>query len=157
MAAADRGKASKRDVPSNAEPAREDARTVRPAPTDATSSMLRILLVEDHADTALLLGKILEKLGYQPTVAHSLAEAKSALDASRFELLISDLGLPDGSGLDLMRHAAGVQPVKGIALSGYGDEAAEQIEQAGFSGHLTKPVSIQQLQAAIQRILSAGG
>ena len=72
----------------------------------------------------------------------------------KFDLLISDLGLPDGSGHDLMRYFAGNRDSKGIAVSGYGmDSDIEQSLSAGFSEHLTKPVAIEDLEAAVGRVL----
>ena len=66
---------------------------------------------------------------------------------------LSDLGLPDGSGLDLMRELAGRTALRGIALSGYGmEEDVRQSLEAGFAKHLTKPVNLQALQAALREV-----
>ena len=71
--------------------------------------------------------------------------------ADEFDLLISDVGLPDGSGLDLMKELLGRRPIKGIALTGYGMDAdVRRTREAGFRRHLTKPVSFPGLQRAIQ-------
>ncbi|HEY7214016.1 MAG TPA: MASE1 domain-containing protein [Thermoanaerobaculia bacterium] len=117
---------------------------------------LHILLVEDHADTAEAMAELLSMLGYRVTAASNLAEARAAAKAERFDLLVSDLGLPDGSGLDLMRDLArrNGDVLPGIALSGYGmEEDVRQSLEAGFRKHLTKPVTLQSLEAAIREVV----
>jgi CheY-like chemotaxis protein len=89
------------------------------------------------------------------TVREALAEFSRARDAGTpFDLLISDLGLPDASGLDLMRDVRGLDPqVAAIAVSGYGmEDDIHQCRQAGFNHHLTKPTNLQHLSALIQQI-----
>ncbi|HWN41418.1 MAG TPA: ATP-binding protein [Thermoanaerobaculia bacterium] len=112
---------------------------------------LRLLLVEDHADTAEAMADLLRALGHEVTVARSVAGAREASQGRELEidLVISDLGLPDGTGLDLMRELA-AHGLRGIALSGYGmDEDIQRSRDAGFASHLTKPVTLQMLQEAI--------
>src|SRR3954470_16879850 len=121
---------------------------------------LRILLVEDHADTADAMADLLRLLGHEVTVAGDVASALAAGEAAAsgggLDLLISDLGLPDGSGLDVMRVLSRFR-VPGIALSGYGmEEDVRRSHEAGFSRHLTKPVGLPQLQAALREIAGAG-
>jgi signal transduction histidine kinase/CheY-like chemotaxis protein len=114
---------------------------------------LRVLLVEDHADTAEAMAELLSLLGYQVTTAGTVAEALAAAGAKQFDLLLSDLGLPDGSGLDVMRELA-PSGVPGIALSGFGtEEDVRDSLEAGFRKHLTKPVTLQTLEAAIQEVV----
>jgi CheY-like chemotaxis protein/anti-sigma regulatory factor (Ser/Thr protein kinase) len=130
-----------------AEPSTEIS--VEPAPA------LEILIVEDHEDTAHVLCRILETTGYQVVLARTLLEARTLAATRRFQLVISDLGLPDGSGLDLMRELRAQQDIDGIAISGYGTaEDRRASEAAGFSEHLTKPVDVERLQAAIRDSLS---
>jgi two-component system, chemotaxis family, CheB/CheR fusion protein len=140
------------DVPASApEPTLE-----RPAEAKAAAP-LRLLLVEDHADTAEAMADLLRALGHEVTVAGSVGAALGAAEAQggRFDLVVSDLGLPDGSGLDVMRELSGRYGLKGIALSGYGmEEDVQRSREAGFSKHLTKPVDMQALKAAI---LAAAG
>jgi DNA-binding response OmpR family regulator len=82
-----------------------------------------------------------------------VAEARALAASKRFDLLISDLGLPDGSGLELMRALRDAQGMKGIALSGFGtDEDVAASAAAGFAAHLTKPVDWDRLRAEIERI-----
>jgi PAS domain S-box-containing protein len=112
---------------------------------------LSILLVEDHADTADAVADLLRDLGHRVEVAGSVAAALAAA-GPRIDLVISDLGLPDGSGLDLMRALKASHGLRGIALSGYGtEEDRRQSEAAGFTAHLTKPVSLDTLLAEIRR------
>ncbi|MDQ6860155.1 MAG: ATP-binding protein [Verrucomicrobiota bacterium] len=125
-------------------------------PLDAQRDQsVEILLVEDHADTARVLKRILEHAGYVVQHAASLAQARQLADERRFDVLVSDVGLPDGSGLELMR-ALKERGLSGIALSGFGmdDDRAASLA-AGFSEHLTKPVDWPQLREAIERVLAA--
>ncbi len=119
-------------------------------------SSWRILLVEDHEDTAEAMADLLSVRGHQVTVARSLAEARAAAAASPFDLLVSDLGLPDGSGHELMRELSARYGLRGIALSGYGmEEDLRKSREAGFKRHLIKPVSPQALESAIQQVAGA--
>lgn len=114
---------------------------------------LRILLVEDHESTVQILRRLLERSGFEVLHANNCREAVELARTGEFDLLISDLGLPDGTGLDLVRALHREHSLPAIALSGYGmetDLAASR--EAGFSEHLTKPVVWQQLQAAISRV-----
>jgi PAS domain S-box-containing protein len=124
-------------------------------PTEPQRGDARILLVEDHEDTARVLRRILEHAGYRVTHAASIAAAREAASGEAFDLVISDLGLPDGSGLDLMRFLRAHHGLTGIALSGFGTEddlAASSA--AGFTEHLTKPADWPQLRSAIERSLA---
>jgi PAS domain S-box-containing protein len=112
-----------------------------------------ILLVEDHDDTAAIMSSVLRHQGHTVRRAGSVAAALQAAQAERFDLLISDIGLPDGSGLDLMRQLRLRQPVRGIALSGFGmDDDIRRSRDAGFEEHLTKPVSLDVLEMTIKRV-----
>ena len=123
-----------------------------PVPPEPQAHHPRILLVEDDQDTAEMIGKLLQEAGYEVHSARS-AKAAMAADLDNVDLVISDIGLPDVSGLDLMRNIRTTRPLKGVALSGYGTEAdIAASEEAGFSAHLTKPVPFDQLLATIQRV-----
>jgi len=122
---------------------------------------LRILLVEDHADTAEAMAELLRGQGHQVLVAGSVAQGLAAADsrggAQGIDLLLSDLGLPDGSGHDLMRELARRYGMRGIALSGYGmEEDVRKSMDAGFEKHLTKPVSLQALRSVLQEVAAQG-
>jgi CheY-like chemotaxis protein len=109
-------------------------------------------LVEDDATTVRVLARPLRKVGHEVTTANSLKDAlKSALGA--FDVVVSDIGLPDGSGLDLMNQLRQRHGLVGIALTGFGmDEDVERSRQAGFVDHLTKPVDFGRLDAVVQRV-----
>lgn len=120
---------------------------------DRNGDTLEILLVEDHPDTARAISRLLRLQGHDVQTAGSVAGALHLAETRPFHLLISDIGLPDGSGLDLMRLLLSRQPVRGIVLSGFGmDEDIQRSREAGFSEHLTKPVNITQLNEAIRRV-----
>ena len=124
-----------------------------PAELGLTSTDLRILLVEDHADTARTMTLLLKSLGYRVTTAGSVASALEAAGSEKFDLLISDVGLPDGTGLELMRQLLARGPMRGIVLSGFGmEEDVKRSIEAGFSEHLTKPIDLHRLEAAIERV-----
>ena len=116
----------------------------------------RLLLVEDHEDTLALLSKLLARIGYRVTTASSVEAAINHLEQSRFDIVVSDIGLPDGNGCDIMtrgmpRSAAG--SVKGIAISGFSSqEDIARSKACGFLHHLTKPVDFQQLRDILDEI-----
>jgi CheY-like chemotaxis protein len=119
---------------------------------------LRILLVEDHPDTAAALSQLLGAMGHRATVAGSVAEALGAADREHFDLVVSDIGLPDGDGHQLMRELSQRHHLCGIAVSGYGmEEDRRRSLSAGFRFHLTKPISLSQLQAAIEQAATPQG
>lgn len=147
------------EIPAYEVPARASVdESRRPAP--AADSPLRILLVEDHADTAEAMADLLRAVGHRVETAGSVTQALAvAADGpGGFDLVLSDLGLPDGSGLELMRELSARYGWKGIALSGYGmEEDVRQSLAAGFQAHLTKPVNVQALKAAIRRAHQQAG
>lgn len=122
---------------------------------------LHILLVEDHVDTAEAMADLLRATGHQVVVAGSVSEGMAAADAAiqgrrkddRIDLVLSDIGLPDGSGLDLMSELSKRYGLRGIALTGYGmEEDVARSRAAGFARHLTKPVNLEQLETAIRQV-----
>lgn len=125
---------------------------LRPAVVDLRA--LRILLVEDHADTARMMTRLLQAEGHTVTSAPDVAAGVSAALTGDFHVLMSDLSLPDGTGYDLMRRitAAG-KHLRGIAVSGHGSPADVQRSlEAGFIEHITKPVHFDALQQALLRV-----
>ena len=128
-----------------------------PAPARAVTRArpLRILLVEDHKDTLRSLKFLLTRLGHEVLSAENMTEALRISEAENFDLLLSDIGLPDGSGLELIRQIRQTREVNAIAVSGYGmDEDIQRSQEAGFLEHLTKPISLVRLQEVIDRIQS---
>jgi PAS domain S-box-containing protein len=152
------GEAGLREAaPADPAPAAAPAREAR-----APGRPQRILLVEDHADTAAILGRLLRRSGYEVlpagTVGSALEVARREMAGAGLDLVVSDLGLPDGSGLDLMRQLAAAYRLRGIALSGFGMEAdLAQSMAAGFSRHLIKPGNIGILRAAIAELMPEPG
>lgn len=125
----------------------------RPLPIVGESHPLRILLVEDHADTRKATARLLRLIGHDVATADGVATALQTAESRPFDLVISDLGLPDGSGLDLMRQIKKRFNLKGIALSGFGmDTDLRSSSDAGFDRHLVKPVPLEQLEAAVRQV-----
>ena len=112
---------------------------------------MQVLLVEDHTDTRAVLSTLLNRCGCRTVTAKNLREARTRLEEMRFEILLCDLNLPDGDGLDLVREAKKLQPLKAIALTGRDseEERAAGVE-AGFDCYLTKPINFQELRKAIK-------
>jgi PAS domain S-box-containing protein len=111
---------------------------------------LRILLVEDHEDTARMMRKLLSRMGHDVRAAGTAREAESAWRSEPFDLLISDLGLPDATGHELLVRLQEHRPVRGIAVSGYGmAEDVQRSSDVGFAAHVTKPLDLKRLKAAI--------
>jgi CheY-like chemotaxis protein len=117
----------------------------------------RILLVDDHADTCEALKRLLTAHGHIVAVRHDMCSALEAAQNDQFDLLISDVGLPDASGMELMTRLRGNSSIRGIAISGFGTMAdREKSFAAGFSEHLVKPINAERLEAAIQTAIAAG-
>ncbi len=122
-------------------------------PGPAESELRRILLVEDHPTTAALMARLLRKRGHHVEVAHTKAEALQLGRTQTFDILISDLGLPDGNGYEVIAALRASSAIPGIALSGYGMESdVAQSAAAGFQHHLTKPVDAQKLFQTIESV-----
>lgn len=117
---------------------------------------VRLLVVEDHHDTLATLTRLLERRGYVIRSAGSIAEALEVAREYDFEVLISDIGLPDGRGTELLEHLGKIRPQlpPAIAMSGFGmDDDVERSSQAGFAEHLTKPIEFAALHQAISRLV----
>ena len=124
-------------------------------PAETGAAPWHILLVEDHADTAKSFARLLRNRGYRVTIAGDVRSALALAAAHQFDVLLTDLGLPDATGYDLMRQIRELYPIPGIALSGYGmEEDTRRCREAGFSVHLIKPVRISQLEAALAAVLT---
>lgn len=123
------------------------------APPGAGASGIRILLVEDHEDTLRILARLLRASGHQVATASTVSAALDLASQQDFDLLLSDLGLPDGSGLDIMQSLRSRPGFRGIALSGFGmEEDLRRSREAGFEQHLVKPISMQTLETAIRAV-----
>jgi PAS domain S-box-containing protein len=126
-----------------------------PAPSVAASTGgARLLVVEDNADTRRYLELALRLRGFEVVAARDLEAARAAASTGAFDLLLSDIELPDGTGLELMAELSAHRPMRGIAMSGFGsEEDVRESLKAGFSDHLTKPLNIERLAAAIDHAL----
>lgn len=133
----------------------------RPLPVasePASVKQPRILLIEDDRDTLQVLSKLLLRHDYEVTSADSIRKGLELSAKGEFDIIISDLGLPDGSGLDFMRQIKANYGLPGIALSGYGtDDDLRLSRAAGFEEHIIKPVNFNTLRLAIQRITRTKG
>jgi PAS domain S-box-containing protein len=114
---------------------------------------LRILLVEDHGDTRRTLSRLLSHFGHDISVAESTQTALEIVQAKQFDVVLSDIGLPDGSGYEVISQAKRKQDLKGVALTGFGtDEDIRRGKEAGFDFHLTKPVDFHELRSVLDQV-----
>jgi two-component system CheB/CheR fusion protein len=113
----------------------------------------RILLVEDHADTARVFSTLLSQDGFDVTVAGTLAEGLKACETGSFDLLVCDVRLPDGDGIELLFKVREHCPdVAGIVVSGYDEtEIRAAAKAAGFLEYLLKPLTYAELRDAVIR------
>jgi signal transduction histidine kinase/ActR/RegA family two-component response regulator len=150
------------ELPTMSRPSEE-----RTAPTPSTDAApaaspaagrLRVLVVEDHEPTRTLLARLLSRRNHVVSTAGGVAEARQIARKAPFDLLLTDLGLPDGSGYDLMEELGKKPGVTGIALSGFGAEHdTVRSRNAGFLSHLVKPLQISTLEAALASAVAALG
>jgi CheY-like chemotaxis protein len=124
---------------------------------EAESADWRLLFVEDDAMTARIMAKLLRQNGYIVTTANSVAGALG-VPIEDYDLVVSDIGLPDGTGLDLMRTIRLRHDVPGIALTGFGmEDDVRKSQAAGFVAHLIKPLDFAKLDAMIRKVLTERG
>ena len=114
---------------------------------------LHILVVEDHGDTRRVLTGLLGHFGHDISAADTVQSAKAFLEAKQFDAVVSDLGLPDGTGYEVIREAKKRQKLMGVALTARGEEDdVQQGREAGFDFHLTKPVDFAELRNVLGKI-----
>src|SRR5688572_12251324 len=114
---------------------------------------LRILLVEDHADTQQVMARLLASFKHDVKSASSVKSALALATAHSFDLVISDVGLPDGSGALLMAQLRQQYNIPGIAVSGFAPEEIATSGVVGASAHLIKPITLEQLQRVIRSVV----
>ena len=118
---------------------------------------LRVLVVDDEADARRVLGMVLEEVGAIVTAVSSAHEAMEVLAEARPDVLVSDLGMPDQDGFDLIRQVRArgytAKDLPAVALSAFvhRDDARLALS-AGFQIHVPKPVEPQQLTSVIARL-----
>jgi len=130
----------------------------RPAESaSASGEALRILFVDDNDDTAFVLSKFLTASGYVVKTAGSAVAALELASKEPFDIIVSDIGLPDVNGYELMKQIRAFYPIQGIAMSGYGmEDDLRKSREAGFSDHIVKPASLSQLERSIHRLRRNG-
>lgn len=121
--------------------------------------LMRVLVVDDEADIRELIDLTLARMGLVAECAGSVAEARAALDAGSFQLCLTDMRLPDGEGLDIVRHIGehhGQTPVAVITAFGSAENAVAALKAGAFD-YLAKPVGLEQLRALVKSALRLPG
>ncbi|HEY5928528.1 MAG TPA: response regulator [Kofleriaceae bacterium] len=114
---------------------------------------MRLLVVEDHIDSAELLAELLQGHGHTVRVATTVSAALALADQQAFDVVVSDVGLPDASGYELMAKLRARFAMKGIAMTGNARQSdIDAGRAAGFAMHLTKPVSLHRLRQALEEL-----
>src|SRR5215471_15992879 len=117
------------------------------------SKPLRILLVEDHRDTRRALSRLLTHFGHRVVTADTVGSAKEIMGSDQIDVLLCDIGLPDGSGYEVAAQARAKGHIKAVALTGFGTEKdVRRSKEAGFDFHLVKPVNFQELQTVLDQL-----
>jgi len=122
--------------------------------SSAAASRTRILVVEDHDETREVLANLLRHIGHEVVAAGSAGDALKAMGATKVDILVSDIGLPDGSGYALLAQARQAQPaLRAIALTGFTtSQDAKFSREAGFDFHLTKPLDFHELRTLLAQL-----
>ena len=117
---------------------------------------LRILVVDDHVDTARMLSRLLSWSGHVVRYATAFKSAVAAARAERFDLLLCDIGLPDGDGCDLLEQVTALYPVKAVAVTGYGMPGEiDRYKSAGFDACLLKPYDFEHMGQVIAEVTAS--
>src|SRR5205807_2125995 len=117
------------------------------------SKALRILLVEDHQDTRRTLSRLLTHFGHDVVTADNVGSAREIMGLNHLDVVLRDIGLPDGSGYEVAAQARAKGHIKAIALTGFGTEDdIRRSKEAGFDFHLVKPLNFQELQTVLDQI-----
>ncbi len=114
---------------------------------------LRVLLVEDHRDTRRMLSRLLTHFGHQVLTADNVRSALDIVGSGEIDVLVCDIGLPDGSGYEVVSQTRRARPIKAVALTGFGtEEDLRRSKEAGFDFHLVKPVDFHELQTILDKL-----
>jgi CheY-like chemotaxis protein len=118
---------------------------------------MRVLVVDDHADSLEITARLLEMEGYHVVTAASCEEALESAKTARCDLLVTDLGLPDGTGMELLEQMNALYPIPGVAMTAHGESwYLDGARQGGFAKHLFKPFAFSDLLAAVRGALGRG-
>jgi PAS domain S-box-containing protein len=121
--------------------------------SNKTAKLLRILLVDDHRDTRRTLSRLLTHFGNDVVTADNVRSAKEIIGSDHIDLLLCDIGLPDGSGYEVAAQARATGKIKAVALTGFGtDDDIRRSKEAGFDFHLVKPINFQELQNVLDQV-----
>jgi PAS domain S-box-containing protein len=135
-------------VPEDVQKTDRDSRVPRQPPKP-----LRILLVEDHPDTRRTLSRLLTHFGHEVLAADTVRSALNIIASGELDMLLCDIGLPDGSGYELISEARRKQAIKAVALTGFGtEEDVRRSKEAGFDFHLVKPIDLHELQTLLEQV-----
>src|SRR5436190_7067100 len=135
-------------VPEGAAKAELDSRGRKPP-----AKALQILLVEDHKDTRRMLSRLLTHFGHEVLAADNVRSALGIIASGELDVLLCDIGLPDGSGYEIISRAKRKQPIKSVALTGFGtEEDVRRSKDAGFDFHLVKPIDLHELQTVLDKL-----
>ena len=149
-----RGATFRLELATVADPRTEVHGLTSDAAASARHEDLRLLLVEDHDDTREVLARLLSRRGYDVEAVRTAQEARSLSNGKSFDLLVSDIALPDATGCALLEELSAKHGLRGIAMSGFGSDVdVAQSKAAGFLEHLVKPIDAKTLDAAIQRLV----
>src|SRR5206468_3557427 len=117
-----------------------------------TTTSLRILLVEDHQDTRRTLSRLLTHFGHNVVTADNVEGAMDIMSSNNIDVVLCDIGLPDGSGYEVAAQARAKGHIKAIALTGFGTEQdVQRSKDAGFDFHLVKPINFQELRNVLEQ------
>jgi PAS domain S-box-containing protein len=118
-----------------------------------TAKPLRILLVEDHRDTRHALSRLLTHFGHQVSAADTTKSAFKLIASRKFDVILCDIGLPDGSGYAVVSQAKQEWPIKAVAITGFGtDQDVRRCKAAGFDFHLVKPIDFHELEEVLDQV-----
>jgi CheY-like chemotaxis protein len=124
-------------------------------PMRTSSQGCNVLVVEDHVESADVLARLLRMCGHQVKTAHTAKDALDLAANERFDVMVCDIGLPDGDGCRVFEEVKAMYAVQGIILSGHDSpEILASCKQAGFSAHLTKPVKFETIKAVFDQLCS---
>lgn len=127
--------------------------TQRTRATYNSGKSLRILVVEDHNETLEALSRLLNHFGHEISTANNARSALDMISSKEFDVVLCDIGLPDGNGYDVIAEAKRKRTLKAVALSGFAArDDIERGKKAGFDFHLAKPVDFHELRSVLGQI-----